>query len=84
MIQRVRIVAGFDVVGFLLLLPAHKVAFLFTEVADCVLGWARITLRKLSSSFHKIAVSSCHRALYEVAFGEIASLVSSVFLLLTT
>ena len=41
--QRVIIVAGFDVVGFLLL-PAHKVAFLFTEVSECVLGWARIVL----------------------------------------
>ena len=44
-VQRVRILAGFDVVGFLLLSAHFYVVALLAKVADCVHGWTRFAIR---------------------------------------
>ena len=77
--QRVRILAGFDVMGFLLLLPAHfhVVAFFLQKLQIAFLAGKVRVENGLQHNCHKIAVSSCHQALNEVAVGVLASSVSS-------
>ena len=71
-----RILAGFDIVDFLLLLPSHfhEGTFLLTKVADCFLGWARFVSRMLSSIFalRERCFLACHQVLYEVDVNVLA------------